>query len=176
MPSYTPALDIINAFVVIVGVPSLVAALIYVGRQFQKLDTLNATMEAVKHNINLCMFALIKMNKLEGDKVHALSPASLTREGYEYLGRVGVKDAIDHETYGSDLLGRIDRNQPGSKYDVEISAIQTMFAALTDTSPEMRAVKIYLYNHPDEGLPAIAYLAGLYLRDRYLAAHPEIAQ
>jgi len=54
MASYTLALNTINAIVVIVGVPSLVAAFIYVGRQFEKLDTLNTAMDAVKHNVNLC--------------------------------------------------------------------------------------------------------------------------
>jgi hypothetical protein len=61
MASYTLALNTINAIVVIVGVPWLVAAFVYVGRQFQKLDALTVTMEEVKHNVNLSTFALIKM-------------------------------------------------------------------------------------------------------------------
>jgi hypothetical protein len=174
MPSYTLALNTINAFVVIVGVPSLVAAFIYVGRQFEKLDALITAMEAVKHNVNLCTFALIKMNKLEGDKVQAFSPASLTRGGDEYLASIGMKDAIDR--YSRDLLSKIERNHPRSKYDVEVSAINTMFEALTDTTPMMHAAKVYLYNHPYDRIQEVAYLAGLYLRDRYLEAHPEIAE
>ena len=81
---YTLALNTINAIIVIVGVPWLAAAAFgYVGRQFQKLDALTATIEAVKHNVNLSTFALIKMNELEGDKVQAFSPSRLTREGDE---------------------------------------------------------------------------------------------
>jgi hypothetical protein len=176
MPSYTLVLNTINALVIIVGVPSLTAALIYIGRQFEKLDTLTATMEAVKHNVNLCTFALIKMNQLEGDKVQTFSPALLTREGDEYLEVTGVKSVIDDKAVRADLFDSIKHHDPQSRYDVEVLAINAMFNALTDTTPMMHAAKVYLYNHPYDRIQEVAYLSGLYLRDRYLEAHPEIAE
>jgi hypothetical protein len=176
MPSYTLALNIINAFVVIVGVPSLTGALIYIGRQFEKLDALTAAMDAVKYNINLCTFTLIKMNKLDGDKVQTFSPAALTREGDAYLERIGVKEVIDRGPSAPVLFSRIEREEPKSKYDVEILAVNAMFDALTDARSLMHTAKVYLYNHPSDRIHEVAYLAGLYLRDRYLEAHPEIAE
>jgi hypothetical protein len=176
MPSYTLVLNTINALVIIVGVPSLTAALIYIGRQFEKLDTLTATMEAVKHNVNLCTFALIRMNKIEGDQVQAFSPTRLTRAGTKYLSHIGIKEVIEREANRLELFGRIDQEDPGSKYDVEVLTTQIMFEALTSSTPMMHAVKVYLYNHPAENISNVAYLAGLYLRDRYLEAHPEIAE
>jgi hypothetical protein len=153
-----------------------VAAFIYIGRQFQKLDALTATMEAVKYNVNLCTFAPIKMNKLEGDKVQAFSPTRLTREGDEYLELIGVKSILGDKTAEADLFSRIQQHKPCSRYDVEVLAINTMFDALTNPTRIMHAAKVYLYNHPYDRIQEVAYLAGLYLRDRYLEAHPEIAE
>jgi hypothetical protein len=116
------------------------------------------------------------MNKIEGDKVQAFSPACLSQEGDEYLTRVGVTAAVHDETHRRNLFGRIDRDRPRSRYDVEISAVNAMFDALTDPTPTMHAAKVYLYNHPYDRIQDVAYLAGLYLRDRYLEAHPEIAE
>jgi hypothetical protein len=177
MLSFTnSALIVLNAVVVTIGVPALVAAFIYIGRQFQKLDTLNATMDGVKHNINLCTFALIKMNKIDTDKVVAFSPASLTREGCEYIARIGIKGLIDDDEHSRALFSSIEGDKPRTRYDVELSAVTAIFAALIESTYVMQAVKVYLYNHPSEDMRSIAYLAGLYLRDRYLSTHPEIAE
>jgi hypothetical protein len=138
------AFDILNALIVIIGVPSLVASFIYTGRQFQKLDTLNATMEAVKHNTNLCTFALIKMNKIDEDKVQTFSPASLTRRGNEYITDLGLKAFLDDEGHAHDLFSIIDADYPKTKYDVEVAAVKTVFEALIGKADMPQSVKIYL--------------------------------
>jgi hypothetical protein len=96
-------------------------------------------------------------------------------EGNRYLARIGIKAAIDDDAHRRDLFNRIDRDYPRSRYDVDVSATRVVFEALADAGSMMHAVKIYLYNHPSEHIQEITYLAGLYLRDRYLEAHPDIA-
>jgi len=115
------------------------------------------------------------MNKIDG-KVETFSPALLTLEGEEYLSRIGVKSSLDDAACRADLFSRIEKQKPCSRYDVEVVAVNAMFDALTNPSSLMHAAKVYLYNHPYDRIQEVAYLAGLYLRDRYLEAHQEIAE
>lgn len=170
------ALNFINALIVVIGVPSLVAAFVYIGRQLQALDALGATMQAMKHNVSLCIFALIKMNKIGSDEVVTFSPASLTRIGTDHISRVGIKAVIDDETNRRVLFSDMAADRPRTKYDVEMMAVNVILEAVVQNAPMMRPAKAYLYSHPSEDLLSVAYMAGLYLRDQYLSAHPEIAE
>lgn len=54
------ALNFINGVFVLVGVPTLIGALVYIGRKVQILDTLSADMDALKHNIRVVTAYLIR--------------------------------------------------------------------------------------------------------------------
>ena len=101
------------------------------------------------------------------------SPSQLTREGDEYLKLIGVKSILDDKTAKADLFSRIRQHKPCSRNDVEVLAVNTMFDALTNPTRIMHAAKVYLYKHPYDRIQEVA---GLYLRDRDLEAHPEIVE
>jgi len=62
-------LNTVNQIVLIVGLPAIIAAAIYIGRKLQILDNLQESSEKIKHNLALCSHALIKKNFLDGSKL-----------------------------------------------------------------------------------------------------------
>ena len=68
----------------------------------------------------------------------------------------------------------IDLDKPKVKYDVEYSAIKTVFALLDEDY--FRPVKVYFYNNPKENMRSFAKLTSIYVRDRYLEKHRKITQ
>ena len=100
------------------------------------------------------------------------SPLRITPEGMKYLEEVGFIQVFkDHP---EEFLRVIDMDKPKVKYDVEQSAIKTVFALLD--KDYFKPVKVYFYNNPNENIRSFAKLAGVYVRDRYLEKHTEITQ
>ena len=71
-----------------------------------------------------------------------------------------------------DFFDFIDEEDPRVKYDVELSAIKSIYFLLDKTF--MNFLKTYMYNHPEKRINSIAPTLGIYIRDYYLAEHPEI--
>ncbi len=139
--------------------------------KFSKLDK---TLDILKHNIRAIAISLFKVEHIDFDPTYLrdYSPLKITPEGLKYLEKVGFarifKDRSDR------FFRAIDMDKPKVKYDVEYSAIKTVFALLD--RDYFKPVKIYFYNNPSEDIKSFAKLAGVYVRDRYLEKHTEITQ
>lgn len=54
------ALNLINAVVILIGIPTMLGAFIYIGRKLQILDTLSKDVDNIKHNLGVVMNYLIR--------------------------------------------------------------------------------------------------------------------
>ncbi len=167
-------LQIINAVVVLVGVPTIVIGLIYVGRKLQILDELQKTTRKIKHNIRVISNAMIKASGVDFD--HTLlqdySPLRLTEDGTKYLEETGFETIFEeNEAY---FFSLIDEEEPKTKYDVELLAIKSV--SMCSEASFMNSVKIYLFNHPKDSFTRFGKVAGVYIRDKYLEKHTKIKE
>ncbi len=156
-----------------IGVSSIVISLIYIGRKLQILDDLKITMEKMKQNLNVVCNFLIKNNdNFDPNELKTLSPFQLTQIGKDFISGLGFDKVFkDHK---ADFLTFIDSEQPKLKYDVEASAIKSI-SVLYDKE-YMQFLKVYFYNNPTRNFENTAPTLGVYIRDAYLAEHPEIVQ
>lgn len=166
-------LDIVNTAVVIVGVPTVLGACIYVGRKLQTLDTLEASNEKIKHNLNVVSVYLTRNHEqFNGNELKAFSPLELTETGKAFVGTLGFDNVFDK--HKKEFFAFIDGENPKLKYDVETAAIKSVYALYH--ADFMNFLKVYFYNNPSRNLENTAPTLGVYLRDQYLALHPEITQ
>jgi hypothetical protein len=96
----------------------------------------------------------------------------LTNTGKKLITDIGF-DAIFEENK-SDFVEFIDSEMPKLKYDVELAAIKSI-SALSDQE-YMNPLKVFFYNNPKRSLQNVAPTLGIYIRDDYLEAHPEITE
>lgn len=167
-------LALVNAGVVIIGVPSIVVGLVYIGKKVQKLDTLEMAMDKLKHNLKVVTDFLIKTSILNFDHaaLQSYSPLRFTDSGAAFVKKIGFEQVFSRNK--ADFFGYIESEHPKLKYDIEILAIKSIY--FLAEKPYMNFLKIYLYNNPGKSLDNVALTLGIYVRDRYLAAHPEIAE
>jgi len=167
-------LTTINSIVVLIGIPTLVVALLTIGRKLQILDDLEDTMEKVKHNIKIISDFLTKKSTLHfnPDELKSYSPLSLTEEGKQLIKKLGFDNIFQQNK--TEFFSVIESENPKLKYDVESAAIKSIY--LATEKPYMDFLKIYFYNNPDRNLENTAPTLGVYVRDQYLAEHPEITQ
>ena len=164
-------LSIVNQIVLLVGVPVIAGCLIYIGRKLQILDDLNGTVEKIKYNVKgIADFLTKKEPEFDHSKLQSYSPFHLTNEGKEFIALLGF-DTVFKE-HKKDFFDFIDEEDPRVKYDVELSAIKSIYFLLDKTF--MNFLKTYMYNHPEKRINSIAPTLGIYIRDYYLAEHPEI--
>jgi hypothetical protein len=157
----------------IVGFPSMVAGFIYVGRKLQVLDNLAGDMSKVKHNLKVVCDYLTRYHiRFDPGNLKALSPIGLTDQGSDFIREIGFD--VVFEQNKNDFFSLIDSENPKYKYDVELSAIKSIFS-LADKD-YMSFLKVYLYNNPARTINDTAPTLGIYVRDAYLLAHPEITQ
>jgi len=157
-----------------IGIPIIVAALIYIGRKLQILNELKKTSETIKHNIKVVSDFLTKKSSLHFDpsELKNYSPLTLTSQGNEFIAKLGFDNVFkDHK---SDFFGCIDEEKPKLKYDVELAAIKSI-NLLSDKS-YMEFLKVFFYNNPNRNMENTAPTLGVYVREQYLKEHPEITQ
>ncbi len=168
-------IDTINQIFIIVGVPSTVAAFIYIGRKLEVLDRLDGTMGKVKNNLTVVCNFLIGTNSGFGDgRLQSYSPAHLTEEGLDFLSDKKTSFISVFEKNKDDFFRSVDDERPQTKYDVENVSVRCVVNLWSQSYFE--PVKVYLYNNPKEDVKRFALLAGIYIRDRYLEIHPEIKE
>lgn len=159
--------------IITIGVASVVGGLIYIGRKLQILDDLNATTKKIKVNVKVISDFLTRNNKdFDVTEMQTYSPLNLTPKGESFIKDIGFEDAF--LTHREDFFGCIDEEKPKLKYDVELAAIWSI--SLLYDKDYMSFLKIYFYNHPDRNLENTAPTLGMYVRDAYLAEHPEIIE
>jgi len=166
-------ISVLNEIVVIIGVPTIVGVFIFIGRKFQVLDDLVKTVHAIKENVKVISdFLTKKFTDFNVSEIRAYSPRTLTDIGEGFIKKLGFDKVF--EEHKDDFFEFIDGENPKVKYDVENSAIRSILA-LSDED-YMSFLKIFFYNNPDRNLNNTAATLGLYVRDLYLEAHPEITQ
>jgi hypothetical protein len=165
------AIEILKDGFALVGFPTMVAGFVYVGKKLQILDDLVITIRKAKDNLKVVVDYLISRdNSFPCDKLANYSPVSLTENGRKYLSRLSFYKIFSENKYN--FFRCIDEEMPTSKIEVEISAVKSVL--LLFENEYFRTVKDYLYNHPEDNRNTFAKIAGVYVRDEYLKAHPEI--
>jgi hypothetical protein len=161
------------AFLGFAGIIYIVGTLVVIGRKLQILDDLTATTDKIKKNLKVVTDFLIGSNmKFSSSELEGYSPLSLTEEGKRFIEKIGF-DKIFNE-HKADFFGCIEGEKPKLKYDVEIAAIKSI--SLFHDKEYMNFLKILFYNEPNRNTENTAPTLGVYVRDAYLAAHPEITQ
>lgn len=165
--------QIINSIAAIVGVPAMIIGFVYVGRKLQILDQLAITTEKIKYNLKMVSdFLSENANNFNSSSLQNYSPVQLTESGSAFLEQLGFEDIFKKNK--ADFFAFVDEEEPHFKYDVENAAIKSIF--FLKDRPYMKFLKIYLYNTPKRRMNDVAPTLGIYVRDQYLAAHPEITE
>lgn len=159
--------------IITIGVASVIGGLIYIGRKLQILDDLKNTSEKIKANVKVIGDFLTRNNKnFNASELQAYSPFQLTEAGEKFIKDIGFDNVFNQNK--TEFFRCIDSEKPKLKYDVELAAIRCI-SFLYDKE-FMNFLKVYFYNHPDRNLENTAPTLGVYVRDKYLAEHPEITQ
>ena len=167
------SLQWINAVIVAVGVPAIVGALIYIGKKLQLLQSLDTSTEKIKHNITVIGNYLTRHHiKFDPRELRALSPLNLTDVGKKFIEDIGFSNVFEKNK--DNFFVFIDGENPKLKYDVEAASIKSIYTLYDQ--PYMEFLKVFFYNNPDRNLENTVSTLGVYIRDKYLAQHPEITQ
>lgn len=163
----------VNIIITLIGVPTIAVALIYIGKKLQLLQSLNTSVEKIKHNMKVVGDYLTRYHiKFDPRELQALSPITLTDAGKKFIEDIGFGNIFEKNK--DEFLSFVDNENPRLKYDVELSAIKSIHV-LYD-KPYMEFLKVFFYNNPDRNLENTAPTLGVYVRDKYLEKHPEITQ
>lgn len=166
-------IEIINKIFIVVGVPAAMGGMIYIGRKLQSLDDLKRTMAKVKHNLKVIADSLVKSNiSFDPRDLRNYSPVTLTEEGLKRIQDVGFDSIVEQHQH--EFFSFIKSEEAKTKYDLEIAAIKSISGLFN--KDYFNSIKSYLYNNPQVDEKALKTTLGIYVRDRYLAAHPEITE
>lgn len=167
-------MDIFLETLTTLGVASTIGGFIYVGRKLQILDDLKITIDKIKWDLKVVTDFLTRNNEnFNSRELRAYSPLRLTMEGDQFIKRTGF-DKIFY-AHKADFFRCIEEERPRLKYDVEIAAIKCI--SMLSNKEYMNFLKILFYNdQPRRNIGNTAPTLGVYLRDKYLAEHPEIVE
>ena len=131
------------------------------------------TINKVKHNLQIISSYLTRYHsKFNQNELKPFSPLNLTDAGKEFVSGLGFDNIFEKNE--KDFFEFMDGESPQVKYDVELATIKSIHA-LYD-KPHMQFLKVFLYNNPDRFTENTAPTLGIFVRDMYLKAHPEITQ
>jgi len=157
----------------VVGIPSIIIGLVFIGKKLQILDDLKLTVEKIKNNVKVVGDFLTRNNtNFNVVELQTYSPLTLTSGGEEFIKSIGFDNVFNANK--ADFFGFIDSEKPKLKYDVELAAIRCI-SSLYDRDI-MNFLKVFFYNNPSRNLENTAPTLGVYIRDKYLAEHPEITE
>lgn len=159
--------------IVIIGIPTIIAALVYIGRKLQILDGLEETVGKIKCNLKVVSDYLVRyQSKFNPSELKSLSPFQLTEAGKELIEKLGFDNVFEKNK--KDFFDFIFGENPKLKYDVEIAAIKSVSALYE--KDYMSFLKVYFYNNSKRNFEDTAPTLGVYIRDKYLSEHLEITQ
>jgi hypothetical protein len=159
--------------IVAIGVPSVLIAFIYIGRKLQILDDLKITTDKIKANLKVVSDFLTRSSlKFNMAELQSYSPLKLTPEGQRFIASTGFDKIF--EANKLDFFQCIESEKPKLKYDVELAAVKSI--SMLYDKEYMNFLKILFYNDPKRNLENTAPTLGVYVRDKYLAGHPEIVE
>lgn len=194
-------LQIINSIVVMIGLPAIIGACVYVGRKLQTIDVLQEDMNEVKKDTSGIKKDISSMRKeLDGGDsksiIFRMKHNIRTIAEYltgadpgfdaQYLKTMSPYQVSDEgekllEKSGfkqivkenkDDFLNFIKMDKPTTKYDVQQTAYKGVYLLFDEDY--FVPVKTFLYNNPKVGKNALLSAAAIYIRDVYLKVHPEI--
>lgn len=168
-------LQVINASIITVGIPSLVAACIYTGRKFNAVETLESFIKddlkpELKgfrdHAADTRIRLSVVETKLDGF-TQTRSPISLTSSGKRLLKESGLRSYIDGN---KDLMiaAVTDNGQVENPYDIQQSAA-IFFDGYQFPNEVEDDLKKYAYDH-GVSLDVLLRIGAIYLRDICLKA------
>jgi hypothetical protein len=160
---FMPVLDVINAVVVSLGIPTIVGVLIVIGR---KLEVLDSVKKEIDNNLRPDLKDVReRMAALEGRAsglFHSHSPIHLTSKGTDVLEGSGLKKYID--TNKDMLVGACaELGNFETPYDVQQSAFDFMEEYPFPEEVE-NSMKEYAFNQ-GTSLEAVRRIAAIYFRD-----------
>src|SRR3989344_4399990 len=108
----------INTIIVALGVPTIIAGLIYVGKKLHLLESIEQSLERIKHNMKVVSDYLTRHHlKFDPKELKSLSPLALTDAGLKLIEEIGFDNVF--EKYKADFFELIDSENAKLKYDVE---------------------------------------------------------
>ena len=159
--------------ITMIGIPSIILGVLYIGKKLQILSDVEKTTTKIRHNVQIVASYLTRYHsKFDPRELQTLSPISLTEKGREFIKSIGFENIFEKNK--KEFFEFIDKENPQVKYDVEAAAIKSIHALYDRTY--MQFLKVFLYNNPDRNMENIAPTLGVFVRDKYLEAHPEITQ
>lgn len=166
-------LAITNGIILAIGIPALIGSFIYIGKKLQILDDLQKDIAIIKHNLSVVANFLTKsFDTFNVSELKNYSPVQLTNNGHKFIEEIGFEKVFAENK--DRFFEYIDTEKPKLKYDVESAAIKSIYFLANE--PYMTFLKVYLYNNPTRKITDTAPTLGIYIRDKYLAAHPEIKE
>ena len=123
------------------GIASIVAALIYIGKKLQVLDDLQITTGKIKTNLKIVSdYLTISRSDFNHKELEAYSPLKMTPAGEKLVKGLGFDEVFNKQQ--ADFFHYIDGEEPKLRYDVENAAIRSI-AALSDQK-YMEFLKVFL--------------------------------
>lgn len=150
----------IQNVITLIGIPTIVVALIYIGRKLQVLDTVEKTMEKMYERF---IKVEERVNTLWKDEVApAHSPRQLNDIGKKILNESGIKEIIIEKK--ADLLAKVKEINPTNAYDAEqatLNVVSDLPKHCPDVIPQLKdgAFKV------GQGMETVLLVGGFYLRD-----------
>lgn len=137
------------------------------------LNNIVEVLKPMKRNVNVMSNYLISKHKnFDSSELVTMSPFKLTDKGLDFIKEIGFDNVFNANKQV--FFDCIEQEKPKLKYDVENSAIKSIYALSGNSY--MDFLKVYFYNHPNRTMENTAPTLGVFLRDKYLEAHPEITQ
>lgn len=151
-----------------------IGALVIIGVVYLRIS-IGGTLQKVRDNLLVIIthLATSRTAKLDTNLIKQMSPLFIQPEGQKILEESGLKKIMEDSSCKRQILKHIEDMNPSTKLDVEQKSI-ILFETIMQND-FMNPIKAYLYEHPSlrETYPT---LAGVYIRDQYLAEHLEIVQ
>lgn len=143
-----------------IGIPTIVIALIYIGRKLQILDSVEKTVDSIYDRF---IKTEERVETLWKDKVApAHSPRRLNEYGQKILAESSIKEIIDEKK--GVLLEIIKKQDIKNAYDAE-QAILSVAEELTKHCPDIiDKLKTGAFN-AGASLDTVLLVGGIYLRD-----------
>lgn len=148
-------------------------------------SNINKNIENINTNITTikaCILMVAKDKTAVKVLLQTNSPYSLSPFGEEILKTSGAKKAVDDNL--SLLISDIEKEKPLTALDVENKSSEILLK--NSNTDIFKEIKDFIFNNPkyksidlnlaeiDLDLSIFITIMGIYLRDKYLSAHPEI--
>ncbi len=158
----------VNTLIVGLGLPAVVAGLIFVGRKLEMLDGVRREVdENIRPDLKDVRERMASMEGKTSTLFQANSPISLTPKGQRFLEQSGIKQFIDDNK--EDLMRQCDSHQTmTTPYDVQQMAFAFFDDIALPEDIEIKAKNVAFSNGVSLG--ELRRTGGIYFRDICLDA------